>query len=281
MGLDVYLTRYDHYDATHQKEEECESAVNALWEEATKNSSYEKLTNAEKEAVDIKADEIKRHYGLDGNGEADNEKEDIEQNSELYPEHLFKIGYFRSSYNGGGYDRIMGNFIGQGLYDIFQANDHYEFCPDWEQALYTVSDMLTDIKEKIKKYGGAYRAFDVHNIQIEQKEGDAISEQMALEKFLTAKDEYRKHKGSASYSNGDGEFFLKKPIKVVALINGYAPNYLTTANKTERELKPVTYVVCEHADFKWYLEAIEIIKETILYVLKTKHPEQFYLRWSS
>jgi len=60
--------------------------------------------------------------------------ETIEINSTLYPEHLFKIGYFRSSYNSGGINRVANRYSLLDLYDIFDPHS-YTFIPDWADAM--------------------------------------------------------------------------------------------------------------------------------------------------
>lgn len=94
-----------------------------------------------------------------------------------------------------------------------------------------------------------------------------------------------------NYSNRDGEFNLKESLKVVAFIPG-TNSVLGT--------QPCTYVVYKKADEEletdikvgqvtskldrkekdWYLQALEVTRETIEYVLSKPDPQNYYVHWS-
>lgn len=113
---------------------------------------------------------------------------------------MFKIGYFRSSYNSGGINRVLANMGLPTLDEIMGANDNYVFQPNWKKALENVESVIEQLKTN-----GAYR--------VELGERDC------------------------------------------------------------------TYVVTE-SDNSWYIQALEIVKETIQYVLNSETEEQYYLHWS-
>jgi hypothetical protein len=60
--------------------------------------------------------------------------EHINQDSQEFPEHYFKIGYFRSSYNSGGLNSILNDAIKKDLYWIFQTSQDYYVQPDWKSS---------------------------------------------------------------------------------------------------------------------------------------------------
>jgi hypothetical protein len=61
--------------------------------------------------------------GLDIYLEFGKDGENIQQNSKKYPTHYFKVGYFRSSYNEWGLNRVLTKTIGKDLYYIFEPPD--------------------------------------------------------------------------------------------------------------------------------------------------------------
>jgi hypothetical protein len=73
-----------------------------------------------------------------------------------------------------------------------------------------------------------------------------------------------------NYSNSNGEFSFHEPQKVLAMIPG--------TYKIFNE-QPCVYVVTE-SDNSWYIQALEIIRDTIKYVLSKENKEQYYLHWS-
>lgn len=195
--------------------------------------------------------------------------ESIEMNSTKYSDHYFKIGYFRSSYNSGGIERILRNMGLPTMKDIFEYDGEYCFQPDWVQALINVKILINDFKEK-----GAYR---VRSVQANIFGGTNIgSEKEALDAFLVElkrEEEYNQknpNREKFKYSNSTGEFSINEPLKVLALIPG------TYNIIGEREC---VYVVTE-SDNTWYIQALEIIQETIEWVLSKENKEQYYLHWS-
>ena len=266
MGLDIYLYRYDNFNDTIDRETKYEEFSNKLWAEQTED--YDKLSQEVKDEIRQKCKEYAASLGLDEYGTDVNGKEMIEFDSALYPKHMFKIGYFRSSYNDGGIERILQNFGLPTLYDIFEVNDNeYQKKPDWKRALTNVTKVIEDFKAK-----GNYRVRPIYtnsfmdDIPKEPKE--------ALEIFLKEKESYEaRAMGSEgyNYSNGKGEFNFGEPEKILAFIPGKC-RYIFN----DREC---VYAVVE-GDNGWYINALEIVKETIEYVLGKDNIDQYYLHWS-
>src|SRR5260370_33018765 len=104
MGLDVYLYRYSDFDKFTALEEEREHGHESIPYEDGKYDEYK-----------ARRDEWDREHGFEP-GSDDNLKghtrERIELDSKVHPAHLFKIGYLRSSYNGGGIKHVVRNLIG-------------------------------------------------------------------------------------------------------------------------------------------------------------------------
>lgn len=269
MGLDIYLYRYDDYNKTQSIQEEYEAREKEIWDGNDADEKYNLLTDEQKDDYRNRVKEMALSLGLDEWGDDKTGKESIEINSAKYPDHMFKVGYFRSSYNGGGIERILRNMGLPTMKDIFDYDGEYHFQPDWVQSLINVKNLIKDFKDK-----GAYRVHSVHaNIFGGTKIG---SEKDALDAFLTElkRDEEYNEKNpdreKFNYSNSVGEFSIAEPMKVLAMIPG------TFSMFGEREC---VYVVTE-SDNTWYIQALEIIQETIEWVMAQENKEQYYLHWS-
>jgi hypothetical protein len=258
MGLDVYMYRYDDYKKTKELETKSNKYSEELWNKFD-DVNYADMTQEDKDRIHESVRLYNIELGLGENGE-DPKSEKIEITHPDYPEHYFKIGYFRSSYNDGGINTILSNLGLPTLYEIFnKEEDEYDFQPDWDLALKNVIDVIADFKEK-----GGYRVRTVHaNIF---SVPTISSEEEALREFLS---EVRPD-CDYNYSNMKGEFSYHEPLKVLALIPGIHKLF------GEREC---TYVITG-ADNTWYIEALEIVKATCEYVLSKENKEQYYLHWS-
>lgn len=259
MGLDVYLYRYIDKQNTDERESKYSEFTQKLWKDA---GNYDDISDEKKEEINTKSDEYAQSLGLDEYGEDKLTKFKIEINSTKYPEHMFKIGYFRSSYNSGGTNRVLKNLGLKNLGEIFEVNGDYCVQPDWERALINIQEVIDKFKSM-----PSYRSNVVFGNIF--KDITVNSEEEALKKFMEEMN--RENAGTYNYSNSVGEFYLSEPLKVLAIIPG------TFTMMGER---PCTYVITE-SDNSWYLEALEIVKETIEYVLQAEDKSQYYLHWSS
>lgn len=258
MGLDVYLYKYQNFEDTQKREAEYSEKTEVLWQK-----SYDLTTEVEKEIIRKKSQSIAESLSLDEWGSDITLKEKIEMDSKIHPEHYFKIGYFRSSYNGSGINRVLSNLGIMDLHDIFNAGESYEFQPNWKLSLNNVNKALSQLKNR-----GQYRCLSVSKNIFSKDVPNCNSEEEAIKIFM---EENKKEDNSFDdYSNAKGKFFLKEPLKVFALIPG-----------DENILGKVgcTYVIFEDEN-KYYIEALEIVKETIEYVLSQTDINKYYLHWS-
>jgi hypothetical protein len=282
MGLDVYLKWFYDYEATQRLESEYEAKSEELWEVICEGKKYDDASDEQKALYRVKADFLKKELGLDSVGSDEANSKTIEEDSTLYPDHMFKIGYFRSSYNGGGINSVLTNFVGMDLYYIFNRNrnDEYHFQPDWADVIKRCDEVLSAFENKILEVGGLYKTFDVGMNMFESIEtlGDRCnSEEDALHLFTAEITRYMTNKksgtyrGIGSYTNSNGEFFFDKPLNIVSLVPG------------TKYKRPVTYVIYKEDDetLNWYRNAIEIVKETAEYVLTQPDTNKYYLAWSS
>ncbi len=196
--------------------------------------------------------------------------ETVEENSSINADHLFKIGYLRSSYNDGGIDRVLKNMGLPTLWDIFGADgEEYAFQPDWETALAIAKNVLTLYRSKTK-----LAAFDVaHNHFTVEREGiygprSARGAVEILETYLKKKDE-----GAFAFSDGnfsalEGDFFLSG-FEILAAVVG--------VNTFDQ---PCVYIVHRMMDDDWYDEALQITIEMIEWVIAQEDRDHYVLHWS-
>jgi len=272
MGLDVYLHKYKHFEKTKKIEKEYDKESEEIW---GKDKEYEEMTKEEKNKASKKCKELSIKMGLSDWGSDEKNRKSIELNSKKYPKHYFKIGYFRSSYNESGFNSVMRNFIGKDLYDIFEIKDDYEIRPNWKEAKVKAEEMLKEIKDKIGK-DGSYRVFRVrHNEFSENPKNHLVnSEKKALEEFFKVKRKHKSIDSFGSFSNSSGEFFLKEPLEISGIISGVNKSFFV-----DKDI-PCVYVVYKDKDFDYYVQALEIVIETIDYALKQKDIDKYYLSWS-
>lgn len=288
MGLDVYLYRYEVPLAEYRQRAEVASALDdKLRDQAAKESGmpwktaedldWDKATGAQKKAYWTRQGELRAENGLDEYGEPAL-KEKIELPSAIHPEHYFKIGYFRSSYNAGGINRILGNMGLADLSDLFpvpKGDDDYTRAVNWPASLALSKELRDKYAARKADLGGVTVTSAAHNIFGGSNLPE--SEAAALKIY---EDEKAKHAASAGgfgdYGNSRGEWLWKHPFKAVAMIPGKS---ILGA--------PCVYLVGEYAtadddkdDGDYYAKALDIVVETCEWVLAQPKPESFLLHWS-
>jgi hypothetical protein len=184
----------------------------------------------------------------------------IEIASKHYPDHLFKIGYFRSSYNSGGFNSRMSKLGLPDLYWIFGAENGDTSVPDWHQALERILLMLGTLSDMVYGKDGVY---DVDTVILNGAERDKYE---ALDIF---KSEMGKSGPFRSYSSQHGEFFLDG-MEIFAIIPG---------KEFQWNCAHLIYKLSEES-LKWYMQALEIVRETIEYVIDTGEEGRYALSWS-
>ena len=267
MGLDIYIYHIPDRDGINRKEKLFEEEKGKIWDVVGGRNP----TNAQESTkVQEILESLATNLGLDRWG-ISHDKTKIEIDSALYPDHMFKIGYFRSSYNDGGIERVLFN-MGLGNMDwIFGYTEDepgYEFCPNWNESLKRAKEILLKLKEM-----SAYRCTQIRIGGF--KPPSVSSPADAMEIFKRELDRFKNGKDTSfgSYSNSDGHFYLDEPMKILALIPGTAESYLGNGNV------PTMNVIYE-GDNSFYIQALEIIIETCNWVLSRKDPMNYYLHWS-
>jgi hypothetical protein len=314
MGLDVFLYCCDRLDEWEEVQREYEEKSEAIWEEVQAGREYKDLTDEEKRTITERCEKLALSMGLEECGAIADEYI-IEEASEKYPEHMFKIGYFRSSYNSGGTNSVLERLGVPNLYDIFvqQTDDEYHRRIDWEDAKKTVKraiamlrkindsplgeyyvkpletpsgDRIEEAMKKLKSKSMRRfetkwfeerigKDFDLDRLPSSEREAMAhfVKQLQSHEEALKKAEEEGTNPGFVHYSNWLGEFNLKG-MEVFGFINGVEEHIL-------HGLRPCIYAVFKLEDgYNWYLQALEIIEETIDFVLAQDDPDIYYLHWS-
>lgn len=279
MGLDVYLYKVhmpveelEAFQAAHEKISETEWGDKPYesYSDDDKNSVRDRVTAMQAALVAERGvpvfDAGSETYRYQTIGE-----ECIERPSEKHPDHLFKVGYFRSSYNDGGINSVARVHDVPSLYDVFEPNDEYHVKPNWKE-------LRTRAESAREKWtDAANRAGDFRVMQIRSfRGGNAIgSEAEALQIFLNEQARVPNRSDDYCYENQHG-LFVTGGIDVRSLMIGVDRDGLM---KNE----PCVYAIvkCKENPLLWYVRAWEIVIETCDYVLSQPDPERFILHWSS
>lgn len=257
MGLDVYLYRYENFDSTIERESRFEKFVEDIWEES---GPYEEITEERKNEIRLLIKDYARKLRLDEDGEDSENKKEIELPSNLYPDHYFKIGYFRSSYNSSGINSVLRNYGLKTLGGLFNNhNDEYNQLPDWNSALDNVNECIEQLKN----------VYPCRVDKIILRNDIVDNERSAMELFMDEKQKNQDINREFNYSNKQGEFFFAQPLEVLAFIPG----------KSNLFNQEVVYVI-NKSNNDYYIQALEIVRETIKYVLEQGDINKYYLKWS-
>jgi len=260
MGLDIYLNRYTMFSERCDAETERESAHEKIWDSTHKKKS-ETMTEQERDTASKACEAYDATNPLPGSAET------IEIASAKYPEHLFKIGYLRSSYNDGGINRILRVMLGKDLASIFAVDgETYKVKPDWSASLERARALLDEFNAHVETHGFYRVMTSRHNPYITS--ASLPTDEAAALKIFEGVNKTQK----GSFGSRDGDFFLTEELRVKAIIPG-TTNLMGSAQ--------CLYVVYE-GDHQWYRQALEIIVEMCEWVLAqpVDPAVEWVLHWS-
>jgi hypothetical protein len=266
MGLDVYLSRIEDFERVKAKEKEYEKITNRIWNSLFGELEYNDAPEEDREKFSKELEKIKTAMGLSRYG-TDTSRENVCINSAKYPDHTFKIGYFRSSYNGSGFNSITEQTIGMSLYNVFEPSDgNYEEVPDWSSSKERAQLLINELNRVQKEAPYIAESFNNHNFEDLKIPN---SDKEALDIFMKQFESHKTDPFGDSYSCQQGMFHLKEPLKIFGLMHG----------KSIFMNEDCVYYILK-MDYSWYIQAAEIVLETIDYVLAQDHPEWYVLAWS-
>lgn len=260
MGLDVFLYWYEDFERIDALEKEYEELSEKNWDAV--GVEYEAMTEKQKDEVQERNKSLAFQMGLDSWGECIEGKKCIEIVHDKYPKHLFKIGYWRSSYNNSGIDSVLRNTIGMSLNQIVEAGDEYIIQPDWNKVL----GKMEYAYEKFKEFTEAhpFNVFDESVMSLSKTPPQSGRE--ALDIYIKEKESH-KVSSFGAYSSSEGSFWHDEGTEIFAIIPG--TNFMGAC----------MYFVFKK-DYSSYYESFEIMIDTIKYVLNQPDPEKYYLSWS-
>jgi len=195
--------------------------------------------------------------------------ERISISSKKYPSHLFKIGYFRSSYNSQGINNILSMLGLATLYEIFEVRgEDYIIFPNWEDSKKKVNNCRKQLEELTSAF-----PFSLTTLPITFEEN--LTPDVVFDEFKKRLESFRRKEPSltrmTSYLTRRGFFhFDNRPLKVRSIQFGKTMGMETCF---------VIFQV-DPKEYKWYVQALEIVEETIDYVLE-RDKKKFFLLWSA
>lgn len=271
MGLDVYLKKCADLEGTRAQENLAEEKANKLWREA---GGYSSLSSDQQADIQAKVKQIYSEHGLNEWGESEAIAK-INQDSSLDPEHMFKVGYFRSSYNSAGINSYLRNLGMNDLHDLFEPNDDYDFKPNWHEALEKTDHLIQAYELYLQSPQAKYVAIEISANPYASENG-INNEKSAIDAFVEKTKGRSEDSGFSSFGCNLGDFYLSG-IKLVAVI----PRDKSVKDPFGRGQVFYAIVEKEKTDEKdWYLTALQIVKETITYVLNQPDSEAYFLSWS-
>lgn len=282
MGLDVYLYKKTADAAEFKRRQDASAIIEEKSSAVYDDPTYKTMTDEQKDALYEKSKEISRTEAalldvpLDEYDSVLMPEEKVKIDSAKYPEHYFKIGYFRSSYNSGGINSVMGRLSLPDLYAVlgYERVDDYLFTPDWAAT-----------KQRALAAAEAIRSLDGGDIDIMSISPNVFIGEDKLPKseqevrtLVLAELKKSSSFGDSGYSNGIGNFY-PKGIQVLAMVPGLDDSFTKALfNKPT----PCVYVAFrKEGGNKWYAEAMEIVAETCDWVLSQEDPTAYHLHWSS
>lgn len=304
MGLDVYLYRLNDGHTRKEldaKKEAHEEAVEAPWkrfEEA--DIRYDDIPEDEKLAASEASDAARKKFpDPEGTYIGYNEKKReseydysqaiasrVVEKSRKYPDGMFEIGYWRSSYNDAGINHVLKDMGLPDLYDVVFENgrddqESYYVWPMWANIRRRAQELLDQYdQEQMRRRG--HRVIEVrHDFVADDAPSDPAA---AMEIFLAEQDALAEQKKPfLDYGNRYGEFhFGDYRPEIVAMIPGkssrsYGNGVSTYLVVRDKQLQDDEFIDEDDG----YRKSIEVVIETAQYVLDSGAPEQFYFHWSA
>lgn len=281
MGLDVSLYKCPNPKRAVALENAYEKELDALYTTFNQIQEHHVPTQEETDKFDADREKLREKYEIDGWHHRS--RVQFHHDSKTNPEHLFKIGYMRSSYNSGGINSVARVFGLPDLYDIFDVtNDEYEQFHDWDTVYTDLKAAIVQWRAHADSPMGKYTIMTFRpNFE---RSSWAKSSQEALEVFNQEylknkteidKDEWRRSGWHSKYGH-----FYPEPLKVSAII---AKSWDPKKPASFLANSPETFLIIERDNndtLEWYIQALEIVQEMVEMILEQPDKNDFYMSWS-
>ena len=226
---------------------------------------------------------------LDVNGKGlSNSRVMIEMPSKIHPDHTFQLGYFEG---WDGKELVLPN-----LTFIFnKLQSEFEPCmyPDWTEALGNANRALEVWKNYYaSKFGRlVILAFPLDDLPLLDFEEDSE----CIKWLSSEEDKWKKQlEANIKWLTSQGMLASRATAQVLTpgaphYTDGYCgDNYkLFDSFRTHAMFrgksktgKDCIHLICDHSGWQWRVAAIEVVRETIQWVLD-KDPKKYYLRWEN
>lgn len=193
----------------------------------------------------------------------DNGGEQIEIASAIHPDHLFKIGYMRSSYTASGINGILDDRIGTDLYRIFgmtwETRSYYQ-RPDWGACKVRAVKALADLRAWLSKNGSLSVWTVTHNAIRGLQKFDKAD---ALRTFSAERETFADY----DYENVHGAF-MPKGCTIYAAIAG-----------VDSLGSPGLHLICDGDKTDSYAKALEVVVEMCEWAMGQPDRENLWLAW--
>ena len=274
MGLRITLHQFknglppDFLKRNKTFQEAEDNLLDTFYHGSTTAKTYAQLDPVQKGELAQRMETLQKEYHVTRAMNPDGTvHKHVVKDSTLHPGHSFRVGSWFSSSTEAGLNSVLRDYVGRDLYSCFGVEGRWS-QPDWEDSLERVQALLADFKsattEGFRVMPLTYNPFkDVKKEAIKTSNDALIS--WCIEQRKVPKDDI--------YANRHGTFF-PKDVEIHAAIEGVD---ITGA--------PTQYLIYKKRDtddpkhFVFYLEALEIIIETIEYVLAQADPSQYVLQW--
>jgi hypothetical protein len=153
MGLDVYLYKC----ADRIKSQELRRAREVAFDEIYSRVVGEQADDTKLALYHQECQEWDKNNGFDSEGDLSDpvlKEERIEETSKIHPDHnIYRVGYWRSSYNPAGINSFLKRTLGEAkdLHYIAESavvnnEDDYIRIPDWDRSLARVREVKAQLQ---------------------------------------------------------------------------------------------------------------------------------------
>lgn len=243
MGIDIYLCHSEDWNNSYRimsYQKEVDKIKDRI--PADQHNEYTKLKAVELGIKTIGEDFLRFDTGI----------REVEHNSTMYPDHLWKIGYFRSSYNSSGINFLLENLNLPRLNDILGIYSECEYHKiDWKTVWKNAHKVKEDLQ--IKALPNGYKLVHVINIKSNNPYEEARA---CIEDLQDLKTGVYMTKGGTVFGFN---------YKLLAVIG----EFLLVEDLDHKD---------ENA-FDFYIECLDILIETCEFVMSQPDPFNYRLQY--
>lgn len=273
VGSVIELYRSNHIQAHIGVEREFKKKIQAVWGRAARLSGEElKIPPSPMVCTQSKNRHVKdamqtcRAMACDLGMDKLDFGRKLVKKSVVDPDHSFKVGSFFDDQGDEGFSNVMRQIGLRSIDEIFGRSSEEEklqfYIPDWEKAL------LRCTEEKVK-------------LVMMRQERRRILDYRVVSMALNV-DECHPDASAAILSDYMKEYLNEVDIdqSTMSEIALYEGEFIDgVVAKKEGDYLVIYLIIRTPKFYIWYIEALEVIKETIEFVLKQAKKEECYLLW--